>query len=93
MGALGFNGGGDPEKFWSVGGGGGGAESLPIPSPTRKNPVSLIRYDKKKQLGRKSVLKLIQKYIEATTDEFKELLHTLLEQGSVNTKIISKVKE
>ena len=76
-----------------VGGGGGGGGAPPPPPPPGKNPVSLIRYDKKKQLGRKSVLKLIQKYIEATTDEFKELLHTLLEQGSVNTKIISKVKE
>ena len=55
--------------------------------------INLIRYEKKRRPDRESVVKLLQKDIEVTTFEFNKLLDTLLENGSVNTKITSTGKE
>ena len=55
--------------------------------------INLIRYEKKRRPDRESVLKLLQKDIEVTTFEFNKLLDTLLENGSVNTRITSTSKE
>ena len=55
--------------------------------------INLIRYEKKRRPDRESLLKLLQKDIEVTTFEFNKLLDTLLENGSVNTKITSTGKE
>ena len=55
--------------------------------------INLIRYEKKRRPDWDSVLNLLQKDIEVTTFEFNKLLDTLLENGSVNTRITSTGKE
>ena len=55
--------------------------------------INLIRYEKKPRPDRESVLKLLQKDIEVKTFEFNKLLDTLLENGSVNTRITLTGKE